>query len=72
MRIKHELGGRALIEAFISLHGIIKGDDLGVDDIGNRQAVVQDGLHELTVIFQHRCLAGVEGLRLRPAKAEAQ
>lgn len=35
MRVENELGRRALIEAFITLDGIVERYDLGVDDVGN-------------------------------------
>ena len=39
---------------------------------GDRQAVVQKRHHELAIVAQDGRLARVEGIRLRPAKAEAK
>ena len=71
MRVKDKLLGCSFIELSITLRGIAEGKYGGVYDFCNRQAAMQDGLHELAVVLQHRGLAGVEAVRLRPAKAKA-
>ncbi len=53
----------------VALRRILEADGLGVDDPGDRQAVVQQRQHELAGCSEGQGLAGVEGIRLRPAKA---
>jgi hypothetical protein len=45
VRIEHELLRRPLIEVLVSHGRFIKVDHGGVDDLGNRQAIVQNRLH---------------------------
>ena len=42
-----------------------------VDRLRDLNLVVKDGLHQLAVVARYRTLAGSEGMRLRPAQADA-
>src|SRR4029077_14046571 len=64
--------GDALVEFGVTLRRILKADGLCVHDLRDRQAVVQQRIHELPVIAEDRRLAGVEGIRLRPAEAQTK
>src|SRR5258708_700561 len=70
--VEHELGGDALVEVGVALRRILEADGFGIDDLRDRQAVSQQRHHELTIVAQDGRLAGVEGVRLRPAKAQAK
>src|SRR5690606_1879371 len=72
MRIENKFLRSTLIKAFIALCRIFERYDLGVDNICYVQATVQDSLHQLAIILQHRRLPRMERLRLGPTEAEAQ
>jgi hypothetical protein len=59
------------VEVFVASRRLLKIDYLDIDDLGDRQSVPKYRLHELPVAFQHRCLAGVEGVGLCPAETKA-
>ena len=67
--IKDKLLGCSFVESGIALRGVAERKNGGVYDFCNGQAVMQDGLHELAVVLQHRRLASVEAVRFRPAEA---
>ena len=72
MRIDDEFVCDAGVEVFVAFRRLLKTDHLDIDDLGDRQSIPQYRLHQLVVVFQHRRLAGVEGVGLRPAEPEAQ
>src|SRR5271165_2412745 len=72
MRIEYEFGGDALVELGITLWCVLKADGCGIDDLRDWEAVVQKRHHELAIVAKDRRLSGVEGIRLRPAKAQAK
>ena len=72
VRVKHKLAGHTRVKFLVTLRGIFQRNDLRVDDLGNIETTVQDGLHQLAIVLNHRCLAGMEGVSLRPAQAKAQ
>src|SRR5258708_15999116 len=72
VRIDDEFVRHAGVECRITLGCGIEADDLRVDDLCDRQPVPQDCLQQLTVIPQHRRLAGVKAVRLRPTLAQVQ
>ena len=71
VRIDDEFVCDAGVKAFIAFWRLLKIDHLDVDDLGDGQSVPKYRLHELPVVFQHRRLAGVEGVGLCPAETEA-
>src|SRR2546430_17051343 len=72
VRVDDEFVCDARIECRITLGCFIESDALRIDDLGDRQPVPQDCLQQLAVIPQHRRLAGVKAVRLRPALPEAE
>ena len=60
--IEDELYGRALIEIGITFGRFLERDHLRINDVRDWDAIVQDRLHELTVVAQDRRLAGKEGM----------
>src|ERR1700678_2586993 len=71
VRIEDELLCYAGIEGLVALSSFGQRDDGCVDDLCDGQSIVQDGLHELAVVFKHGRLASVEAVGFRPAEAEA-
>src|SRR6185312_4382472 len=69
--VDHELLRRTVIEDLVALGRVVEGDDLHIDDLGDRHAIEQDRLHQLTVVLHDRGLASEEGMALRPAEPEA-
>jgi hypothetical protein len=61
--------GNASIELGIGFWGIIEGDDLNVGGLGEVDFVVQDSVHQLTVVSDDWALSGVEAERLGPSEA---
>ncbi len=72
MGIEYEFFGDALVEGFIPLRGVFQSNHPGIDDLCNRQPIMQDRHHQLPIIFEHWRLAGVKGMRFRPAEAKAK
>src|SRR3984885_4875939 len=72
VRVEHEFGGDALIELGVAVRRILQADRFGIDDLCDRQPVIQQRHHELPIVAQDGRLTGVEGVRLGPAKAEAK
>jgi hypothetical protein len=72
VRIENELYGRALVKIGITFGRFLERDHLRIDDVRDWDAIVQDGLHELTIVAQDRRLAGKEGMRFRPAETEIE
>ena len=58
------------VEGLVALGSGVERDHSCVDDLCDGKPVVQDGLHELAVVLQDRCLAGEEAVRLCPPKTE--
>src|SRR5882757_2875755 len=71
VRIDDEFVCDAGVEIFVAFRRLLEIDDLDIYDLGDGQSVPEDRLHELPVVFQHRRLAGVEGVGLCPAETEA-
>ena len=71
MRVDDKLLRHAVVELGVALGRVVEADNLHVHGLGNLDFVVQDGLHQLAVVLHHRRLAGVEGVALGPAQAEA-
>src|SRR6266545_4589017 len=71
VRIDDELLGRALVEIAVTLGRLIEADHGDVYCLSDLDSIVKDRLHQLTVIAHHGALAGGEGMRLRPAQADA-
>jgi len=67
VRIDNEFVGDAGVEVLVAVRRLLKTDHLDIDDLGDGQSVPKDRLHELSAVFQHRRLAGVEGVGLCPA-----
>src|SRR5216684_4908039 len=72
VRIDDEFVRDAGVEVFVAFRRLLKVDHLDIDDLGDRQSVPKYRLHELPVVFQDRCLAGMEAVGLCPAETEAQ
>ena len=70
MRVEDELHGSPLVEIGIAFGRLLERDHLRIDDVRDGDAIVQDRLHELTIVAQDRRLAGKEGMRFRPAETE--
>jgi hypothetical protein len=49
MRIQDKLLGHSRIE-----NDVTERNDRGIDDLGDWQAIMQDSLHQLPVVFQYR------------------
>src|SRR5688572_2561621 len=71
VRVEDVLLGRALVEVLVALGGLIKGDDRGVDGVGDVGLVVQDAHHQAAVVLLDRALTGEEGVALGPTETEA-
>jgi hypothetical protein len=71
MGIDDELLRSSFIEVLIALRSLVKCDNGCVDDLRDGQTVLQNGLHELTVVLEDGGLAGKEAMRLRPSESEA-
>src|SRR5215218_8382089 len=71
VRIEDVLLGRALVEVLVAFWGLIKGDDRGVDGVGDVGLVVQDAHHQAAVVLLNRALSGEEGVALGPTESEA-
>jgi hypothetical protein len=69
--VEDKLLRRAGVEGFVSFGCFGERYDCRADDLCDGQTIVENSLHELTVVLQHGRLACVEAVRLRPAKAEA-
>src|SRR6266566_7854331 len=72
VRIDDELVRDAGVEVLVTFRRLLKTDHLDIDDLGDGQSVPEYRLHELPIVLQHRRLAGMERVRLCPAKTEAQ
>src|SRR5229473_6267087 len=72
VRIDDEFAGDAGVEVLVAFRRLVEADYLDIDDLGNRQPVPEYRLHQLPVVFQHRRLAGMEGVGLGPAETEPQ
>src|SRR3982751_1050104 len=57
MRIKDELLCRALIEVLITLRRVIQRDNLHIDGLRRKSALVQNRHHELSIVIQNRTLS---------------
>src|SRR3954463_16394203 len=71
VRVQDELLARTLVEILVAGWRLVERDDGGVDRLGDLDLVVEDRLHETAVVLHHRRLPGGEGVRLRPAEADA-
>src|ERR1700674_480513 len=72
VRIDDEFVCDAGVEVFVAFRRLLKIDHLDIDDLGDGQSVPKYRLHKLPVVFQDRCLAGMEAVGLCPAETEAQ
>ena len=72
VRIEDELYGRTLVKIGITFGRFLERDHLRIDDVRDWDAIVQDRLHELTIVAQDWRLAGKEGMRFRPAETEIE
>lgn len=70
MGIEHKLLRHACVKIMVTLRSLIQWNDRCVDDLSDRQTVVQDGLHKRSIVFQHWRLARVEPMRLCPPQTE--
>jgi hypothetical protein len=70
MWIQNELLCHARIKLPVSNRRLTQGEDRSVDNLGDLQTIMEDGLHQLAVVLEHRSLAGVEPMRLRPSEPE--
>src|ERR1700748_3768706 len=68
--IDDEFLGDAFVEIFIAHGRIVELDDRGVDDLGDGQTVVQNGLHQIAVVAENGRLSGEEAVALGPAETE--
>jgi len=59
------------VEGFVSFGCLGERYDRRADDLCDGQTIVENRLHQLTVVLQDWSLACVEAVRLRPAEAEA-
>ena len=71
MGIDDEFLRRAAIEVGVTLGRLVQRDHLDIDRIGDVDLAKQDRLHQRAMVLHYRALAGVEAVRLGPAKAEA-
>src|SRR5215208_248066 len=70
VRVEDVLLGRALVEVLVAFWGLIKGDDRGVDGVGDVGLVVQNAHHQAAVVLLDRALSGEEGVALGPTETE--
>ena len=68
MRIKHEFLGSSLVEIDVTFWRVIQGGHGHVDCFGDLDLILKDRFHQLAVVLQNRCLAGLEGMAFRPAQ----
>src|ERR1700753_2172412 len=71
MRVEDELLGNAGVEILVALWSFVQCDYRGVYYLCDWQTIMQNGLHELIVVLEHRCLTGEEAMRLGPTQADA-
>src|SRR5687767_12419419 len=70
VRIDDELLRRAMIEHLIAAWRIVQRNDIDIHDLRDRHAIKQDRLHQLTIVFNHRRLAGEERMAFGPAETK--
>src|SRR6267378_7663738 len=71
-RVDDEFVWCTRIEASIALRRVVEVDDFHVDDFRDRKSIPENCLHQLSVVSQHRGLAGVETVRFGPTEAEPE
>ncbi len=71
MRTKDELFSSALVEIFVTLGSLFQGNDGGVDRLGDLHLIVQNGIHQLSVVAHDGTLTGGEGEGLGPTQTNA-
>src|SRR5262245_38914005 len=71
MRVDDVLLRSAFVKILVSAWGFIQRDDRRVDSLCDLDLVVQNSLHQLPVVAQHRALAGVEGVGLGPSESDS-
>lgn len=69
VRVEYEFHCSSLVEIGIAFGCLLERDHLRIE-VRDGDAIVQDRLHELTIVAQDRRLAGKEGMRFRPAETE--
>ena len=68
MRIEHELLGGSFVEIDVTFGRLVEGYDRHVHCFRDLNFIMENRLHELTVVFENRCLTGLEGVAFRPAQ----
>ncbi len=71
MWIDDKFGGSAFIKIFIAPGGVVQGDGLHIDRFGNLDAIIQNSLHQLVMVFHHRALPRRERMGLSPTQSNA-
>ncbi len=61
----------AAVEVMVPTRSFVQADHGSVHRFGDLRPVMQDGLHELTMVSRHRALASMEGVGLGPSQADA-
>src|SRR5882757_2210858 len=72
VRVDDKLVRDAGVEGLIALRRLVEGNHLDIDDVGDRQRVPQDRLHELPIVLDDRSLSGVETVGFCPAETQAK
>ena len=71
MRIENEFARGAFIEVGVSAWRVLEWNHRRIDSLCRLRPPVQNGHHQLPVIAHYRALPGREGVRFRPAQADA-
>ena len=71
MGIQHKLLCDTGIEVAVPMRSVRKGNHGGIHYPGYREAIVENCLHKMAIVFQHRRLTSVEPVRFSPSKSEA-
>jgi hypothetical protein len=61
MRVDDELFGNTAVELRVAVRRLVQGDDGATDSLRDLHSVMQDGLHQASVVLHDRALAGGEG-----------
>jgi hypothetical protein len=69
--VNHELLRYPAVKLGVALGRVVKADNFHIHRLRNLDFIVQNSLHELAVVAHYGRLAGVEGVALGPAQAEA-
>ena len=60
MRVNHKLLGRALVKIRIASRRVLQRNHLHIHSFGDFDFVIENCIHQVTVVFHHGALAGIE------------